>query len=285
MKVTKAVITAAGPDQRNLPLQTLIDRDGNRKTVLQILVEEVLEAGVEEIAVVLHPDDVTAYREACTPFLSQISFITQNTPSGYGQAMLCAAEFVGNDFFLHLVGDHLYVSRSQMRCAKHLIAIAELNNCSVSAVQPTREALIPHFGVIGASRIHGSNELYKVEKVIEKPTPTVAEQQLFVSGLRAGHYLCFFGMHVLSPTIMKILAQLQTENPTKKLDLSSSLNELTVKEHYLALEISDWRFDMGAKYGLLKAQLSLALAGKDRDRLMAELLEFFVTKDIHSIGR
>ena len=39
-----------------------------------------------------------------------------------------------------------------------------------------------------------------IDKVIEKPTPTIAEQKLIIPGLRAGHYLCFFGMHVLSPT-------------------------------------------------------------------------------------
>ncbi len=285
MKVTKAVITAAGPDQRNLPLQTLIDSDGQRKTVLQILVEEVIEAGIKDIAIVINPEDMQAYSDACLQYLNMITFLPQNQRTGYGQAMLCAKEFVGNDFFLHLVGDHLYVSRTNIRSAKHLISIAELNNCSVSAVQPTREGLIPHFGVIGASRIHGSNELYKVDKVVEKPTPTVAEQQLVVSGLRAGHYLCFFGMHVLSPGVMSILAHKQALSPDERLDLSSSLNELASKEHYLALEKNDYRFDMGAKYGLFKAQLSLALAGKDRDKLMAELLEFFVTKDIHSIGR
>ena len=40
MKITKALITAAGPDQRKLPLQTLIDRDRTQKTVLEILINE-----------------------------------------------------------------------------------------------------------------------------------------------------------------------------------------------------------------------------------------------------
>ena len=48
--------------------------------------------------------------------------------------------------------------------------------------------------------------LYLVEDVLEKPTPTEAEQRLVVPGLRAGHYLCLFGMHVLTPVIMEILA-------------------------------------------------------------------------------
>ena len=55
MKITKAVITAAGRKQRTLPLQTLVDRDGVQKSVLRIIVEEALRAGVEEICVVSVP--------------------------------------------------------------------------------------------------------------------------------------------------------------------------------------------------------------------------------------
>jgi UTP--glucose-1-phosphate uridylyltransferase len=72
-------------------------------------------------------------------------------------------------------------------------------------VQPTRESLLPLFGAVGGQRIKGTNDLFQVERVIEKPTPTEAEQSLLVPGLRAGNYLCFFGMHVLSPLVMELL--------------------------------------------------------------------------------
>ena len=166
-----------------------------------------------------------------------------------------------------------------------LVEVAQSEGCSVSAVQATRENLIPQYGVVGGSHIRGSNILYRIEKVIEKPTPTEAEQKLLVPGLRAGHYLCFFGMHVLSPSVMKLLGERLETKPQNKLDLSSTLNELCNREQYLALEKTDFRFDMGAKYGLLKAQLALALNGKDRDRLMSELLEFFATKEMNSTER
>jgi len=67
--------------------------------------------------------------------------------------------------------------------------------------------------------------------------------------------------------------------------LTDALNELAQKEQYLALEKNDWRFDMGARYGLLKAQLALALSGTDRDQVMYELLEFFAMKNMSSMGR
>lgn len=282
MKITKAVITAAARKQRTLPLQTLIDRDGVEKSVLSILLAEVLSAGVEEICLVVSPGDETAYREVAGPNASRLHFVQQVEPLGYGHAVYCTKNFVGNSPFLHLVGDHLYVSRSAHSCAQHLVEVATVEACTVSAVQATRESLLPYFGTVGGRRLAGRPGLYQVETVLEKPTPTVAEQHLMVPGLRAGHYLCFFGMHVLTPTIMDILgAQISAAQaePTTKITLSAALAELAKQEQYLALEKSDLRYDVGVKYGLLTAQLALALSGQEREEVMAKLLELLVQRE------
>jgi len=281
MQIKKALITAAGADQRKLAMQTLVDRDGNRKTVLEILIKECRQAGIEEIGVIIHPGDLEVYSEIVSGD-QQIHFIQQDKPLGYGYAVLCGASFIGNEYFLHLVGDHLYVNRTDVPCAKHLVEVARQNNCSVSAVTPTRENLIPNYGTIGGKRVHPTNDLYLIDKVVEKPTPTLAEQKLIIPGLRAGHYLCFFGMHVLSPAIMSILDKNLKAANGNKIGLTDTLNELALKEQYLALEKNDWRFDMGTRYGLLKAQLALALSGNDRDQVMSELLEFFAVRNMNS---
>lgn len=285
MKIQKAVITAAGQDQRKLPLQTLIDRDGKEKSVLEILIEEIRSAGIEEIAIVINAADEQNYRKIGGPYAGQLHFIHQDKPQGYGYAVFCAKKFTGEAPFLHLVGDHLYVNRNTDRCAARLVDFAAKESCSVSAVQATRENLIPHYGVIGGSRVRGKNDVYKIEHVIEKPAPTVAEQKLTVPGLRAGYYLCFFGMHVLTGKVMRILEEKLTGNPPFNLNLSEALDELSLKEKFLALEMTDLRFDVGARYGLMKAQLALALCGQDRDRILSELLEFFTIREMDSVGR
>jgi UTP--glucose-1-phosphate uridylyltransferase len=277
MEVQKAVITAAGPNQRKLPLQTLIDKEGIEKSFLELLIEEVLAAGINDICVVVQPGDELAYGQVIGDHVHGVTFVHLKKPLGYGHALYSANSFTGSDAFLHLVGDHLYVNRSSESCAKHLVDFAAKHECTVSTVQPTRESLIPNFGVVGGSRMQGVNDVYQVETVIEKPTPTVAEQKLLVPGLRAGHYLCFFGMHVLTPSVMDILGTELESN--KKASLSAALNRIAQSEQYLALEKDDLRYDMGEKYGLLKAQLALALYGKDRDRILNELVEFFALKD------
>ena len=277
MEVQKAVITAAGPNQRKLPLQTLIDKEGIEKSFLELLIEEVLAAGINDICIVVQPGDELTYGQVIGDHVHGVTFVHQKKPLGYGHALYSASSFTGRDAFLHLVGDHLYVNRSSESCAKHLVDFATKHECTVSTVQPTRESLIPNFGVVGGSRMQGVKDVYQVETVIEKPTPTVAEQKLLVPGLRAGHYLCFFGMHVLTPAVMDILGtELKSSN---KASLSAALNRIAQSEQYLALEKNDLRYDMGEKYGLLKAQLALALYGKDRDRILNELVEFFALKD------
>jgi len=285
MKITKAVITAAGSQQRTLPLQTLIDRDGREKSVLNIVIEEVLRAGVNEICVVVQPGDESAYATVAGDQAGRLHFVHQTDPMGHGHAVFCAREFVGDNPFLHLVGDHLYVSLNERGCAQHLVEVAEAARSSVSAVQATRETLLPYYGVIGGRRQQGKQDLYQVDAVIEKPTPTEAEQDLIIPGLRAGHYLCFFGMHVLSPIIFDILeSEIAKLTEDHSLTLSTALAELTHREQYLALEMHDSRYDVGVKYGLLNAQLALALSGQDREEVLSKLLELLAQRELSSSG-
>jgi UTP--glucose-1-phosphate uridylyltransferase len=286
MKITKAVITAAGKGQRNLPLQTLIDRDGQQKSVLRVIVEEVVRAGIKDICIIIHPDDEDVFRSVAGDHARHLSFVYQKEPRGYGHAVWCAKDFTKGESFLHLIGDHLYVSRMEKGCAQRVVEIAEAESCAVSAVQATREGLLPNFGAISGKRMHGNNDLYVIDHVIEKPTPTEAEQRLIVPGLRTGYYFCFFGIHVLTPAVMEILDdEFKKSNSTNLATISHALQELAQREKYLALEMYDYRYNVGVKYGLLNAQLALALHGKDRDEVIAMLLEMLLLREHHADER
>jgi UTP--glucose-1-phosphate uridylyltransferase len=279
MKITRAVITAAGPNQRSLPLQTLVDRDGVQKSVLRIILEEARRAGVDDICVVVSPGDEGPYGEAAGDVAARLTFIPQTEPRGYGDAVLRARAFTDDEPFLHLVGDHLWVSGEALGCAEQLVKVAEQEACLVSAVQASRETLLPYYGAVGGRRLPGRQDLYLVEDVIEKPTPTEAEQRLLVPGLRTGHYLCFFGMHVLTPSVMAILAE-QMASDGRVLALSQALAIAARQERYLALERLWFRYDVGVTYGLLTAQLALALSGKDRDLVLSQLLELLAHRQV-----
>jgi len=111
MHIAKAVITAAGPSQVRLPLQRFVDVDGTEKTALQIILEEVIAAGVKDVCVVVRSGAEDLYREAAGEHARMLVFVEQPEARGYGDALYRAAGFVGDEPFVHLVSDHLYVSR------------------------------------------------------------------------------------------------------------------------------------------------------------------------------
>ena len=278
MRIRKAVITAAAPAQRRLPLQNLVDGDGNERSVLALLLEEIVSAKVDEVCVITCPGDAAAYAQAAGDHLGRVRFIEQAEPRGYAHAISLAEPFAAGEPLLHLVGDHIYVSRSRSGCAAQLVAVAEAEDCPVSAVQATREGQLTQFGAVGGQRVAGRDDLYTIDTVLEKPTPTEAEQKIIVPGLRAGHYLCFFGMHVLTPAVFEILGQQLGREGQARASLSAALGELTRRERYLALRMTERRYDLGARYGLLTAQLAVALNGVDREEVLSQLVELLALR-------
>jgi UTP--glucose-1-phosphate uridylyltransferase len=307
VQISKAVITAAARGARQYPasdtvqkaMLPLVDRDGLTKPVLQIIAEEAIESGIEEICVVGAPGDDAVYRNHFRNYAAnlrsafkgvawaeeqarrlidleqRLRFAFQAEPMGYGHAVWCAREFVGDDPFLLLLGDHLYLSAEARRCARQVIDLAATENCAVSAVQATREHLIHQYGTLTGRRLAQRTDVYTIDEIIEKPNPTLAELKLQVPGLRAGHYLCFFGMHVLTPTLFELLDALVRDDVRElgQIQLTTALNALARREKYLALETRGSRFNLGIKFGVVEAQLALAMGGVDREQVLAVLLE------------
>ena len=280
MQIRKAVITAAAPAQARLPLQSVVDRSGGVRTALELLLDDISgNTEIEETAIFICPGMADTYRQAPGQHAQRVVFIEQDQPRGYGDALLRAHRFVGDSPFLHLVSDHLYVSHNGTSCAQQLIEVALREQCAVSAIQATRENQLGFFGAIGGSPVPRQPGLYQVSAVLEKPTPTVAEQQLVVAGQRAGHYLCLFGMHVLTADIFHILADNLGQAPQgTNINLSSALSRLADSQRYLASELKGERYNIGEKYGLLIAQLAIALAGDDRDSVLTDLVELLARK-------
>lgn len=308
MAVRKAVITAAGRGVRLYPVADtvqkgmlpLMDSDGLIKPCIQIIAEEALESGIEEVCIVCAPGDEAHYRDQLTQLrdnliegyegekwaqdqaarldnlLRRLHFSVQEEPLGYGHAVYCARGFVGEEDFLLLLGDHLYISHVPgERCAQQLIRLAALEDCAVAAVNPTREHLVRDYGTLSGRRVAHLSGAYDIERIIEKPTPSLAELELQTPGLRTGHYLCLFGMHVLPHRIFGLLEQEMTKGMPSEggWQLTPALQELADREKYLAAELRGARYDIGAKFGLLQAQIALSMAGKERDNMLSIIVE------------
>lgn len=281
----KAVITAANPQHRNLPIQSLSDPSGAPVPLLALHLRDLDGAGVHEVAVIHHPDDGELYQEAAGAQGPRLTMIAQEEPRGFGDAVLRARSFVGEEPFVLLVCDHLFLShRADRNCVGQLMDLFERLNASVSAVQPTHESQVTRFGVV-AGEPHGQIQgLYKLREVREKPTPTEAELHLRVPGNRAGYYLGFFGIHVLTPEIFGLLEGQAA--PGQSLGLSPALDELARKGRLHAALLEGSRFDLEGEYGLLQAQLAMGLSGPNREMVLAHLVRVLAeTEGTRASGR
>lgn len=305
MKIKKAVITAAARGERLYPVADtiqkamlpVIDIDGLHKPVIQIICEEAFSSGIEEICVVCAPGDGERYISAFTSLkenllksfkgidwareeaeklhhlINHLQFAEQTEPRGYGHAVYCAKDFVNNEPFLLLLGDYLYVSYlREKRCAAQVMQLAANEGCAVSAVNPTIEHQISRYGTLTGKHLPHHNDVYQIEKIIEKPSLSAAEVELQTPGLRAGYYLCFFGIHVLTPAVFHLLEK-QMQNSEGNVLLTPVLQQLAETEKYLALEVKGNRYDLSRKHGLLRAQIALGLAGEAHDETLSTMVE------------
>jgi UTP--glucose-1-phosphate uridylyltransferase len=274
VKFTKAIIPMGSARHRDLPLQHITTGDGRTKRVVALHIEELLAAGIEQVALVTSPGSAPLFSEVEAQFGSQVILIEQAEPRGFGHAILCTERWVADEPFLLQVCDHVFITYASTSCTRQLIETAERESCAVSAVQVTPESQLPYFGVIGGHRVKGDDQLYAVDAVLEKPTPTVAEEQCVISGLRQGSYLGFFGTHALTPSIFGQLREIESELPPNAVyGLTEALARLLECEKYLALEVRGHRIDLEGPFGLLRAQVALALHGSRREAVLQLMLE------------
>ncbi|MEM1119234.1 MAG: sugar phosphate nucleotidyltransferase [Bacteroidota bacterium] len=307
MQIKKAVITAAARGGRLYPVGDTVqkamlpiaDLDGIHKPVLQIIAEEAFESGIEEICIICAPGDEARYQTAfqtlrsnlleafgkvewaqkqadkISYLLKHLTFVVQEETLGYGHAVYCAKDFVGDDPFILMLGDHLYLAdHQQLRCAQQLIDLAENEGCAVSAVNATPEHLIHQYGTINGRYVAGQRGVYEIERIIEKPSLSQAELELSMPGQRVGHYLCFFGMHILTADIFGIMEEHMSRLiKGQDIQLTPALELLGKMGKYLALEVKGRRYNLGTDLGWLEAQISFGLEGVNSNALLSSMVQ------------
>ena len=293
--VKKAVITAAGRGTRQFPatqtvqkeLFPLVDTDGFAKPVLQIIVEETLASGIENVCVVANPANVEPMRrhfrglslaqkqsqfggkewalalsDALADMESRLTFVVQERQEGFGDAVLQAREWAAGEPFLLMLGDHVYRSHTQTRCARQGLDAFARQGCAVSSVSSVPEKDVARYGIVrGTALPDTSPPLYAIDEIVEKPTLADARTRLRTPGLPEGEYLTFFGIHVFEPSLFTVLQEQKDTNKRERgeFQLASAQQTLHQRERYLVCGVDGERYDMGIPEGLAETQLALAL--------------------------
>ena len=277
LKVRKAVIPAAGFGTRMFPaskaakkeLFPIIDRDGIAKPAILYIVEEALEAGLEEVIIVVQEEDRPFFHSFFNQQISienynklprhfqeyaqhileigrRVTFVVQPNQHGFGHALHCAREKVGNEPFLLMLGDHLYRSNGELSCTRQLLEAYQQHGKNILGLRRTPEAEISNFGTVGGVWIE-QERLLNVTEFAEKPNVDYARSNLAIPGLPEGEYLTVFGQYVLQPDVFAVLEEHIQHNVRERgeFQLTSALDRQRQEGGFLGLLIDGRRFDIG----------------------------------------
>ncbi|MFK0734133.1 MAG: sugar phosphate nucleotidyltransferase [Gloeotrichia echinulata GP01] len=276
-KVRKAVIPAAGFGTRLFPatkvvkkeLFPIIDRDGRAKPVILAIVEEAINAGIVEVGIVAQPDDKEVftnlfqnppksellaklspqnqeYSEYLQDLGSKITILTQEAQEGYGHAVFCAKEWVKDEPFLLLLGDHVYASDTDKSCARQILDIYEQVSQSVVGLTKMPAEIIHKAGCI-TGVWQEFNSILEVTQIYEKPSVEYARQHLRVEGMSEDEFLGVFGLYLLTPKIFEFLEEHINQNFRERgeFQLTSCLDRLRQAEGMIGYVVQGKCFDTG----------------------------------------
>ena len=285
MQIRKAVIPAAGLGTRFLPvtmsvpkeLLPIIDRP-----LLQYVIAEAAEAGVEEVIIVTSPgkESISDYFQPHTALqqrleasgevellakvaeagnLAKVSFVLQHEALGLGHAVLMAKDAVGDEPFVVILPDDI-IAHSPGAISQ-MVQVSEKMDAGVIAVEVVPWEVVQNYGVVDADQV--SDRVHKIKGMVEKPPREQAPSNLTI-----------VGRYILPPQIFACLEETQP-GAKGEIQLTDGLLALLQDHELFAYEFEGARYDGGTPMGLLRASLAFALDRQDTSQEAISLLREF----------
>jgi UTP--glucose-1-phosphate uridylyltransferase len=283
MKLRKAVIPVAGLGTRFLPATKTVPKELLPIVdipSIQYVVQEAVDAGIEEIIFVTgrgkdgiedHFDDAPELEQVLADRgqqemvkmlraiaeMTEVVSVRQKKPLGLGHAVLCARDLVGNEPFAVMLADDLIDSPTP--CIRQLLDIFQTNNESVVALMEVPQTEVHQYGVIKGNLI--KERLYQVEAMVEKPPAKEAPSRMAI-----------IGRYVLRPEIFPILQNLPA-GKGGEIQLTDGLAQLVRERKVYGCEFVGDRYDIGDKFGFVRATVAYALKRPDLKDKVREYLK------------
>jgi UTP-glucose-1-phosphate uridylyltransferase len=237
-QIRKAIIPVAGFGTRLYPVTRkmkkemlpLIDKNGLVKPAILILLEQLVEAGIEEICLVVGgEDDIRVYNDFFVGQLPEehysklsnemrkyedlirmigerINYRVQSTRLGFGHAVSLCGDFSAGEPVLLLLGDTVYTSTKKENCTQQLIEIYEVMEKPLVAIHKIPLEKTCHYGVLSGTWLDDYRTKMKIVDFIEKPNKSYAEQNLSMPGKNnEKEYYAVFGQYILPSEIFEVL--------------------------------------------------------------------------------
>ena len=283
MKLRKAVIPVAGLGTRFLPATKTVPKELLPIVdipSIQYVVQEAVDAGIEEIIFVTgrgkdgiedHFDEAPELEQVLADRgqqemvkmlraiaeMTEVVSVRQKKPLGLGHAVLCARDLVGNEPFAVMLADDLIDSPTP--CIRQLLDIFQTNNESVVALMEVPQTEVHQYGVIKGNLIE--ERLYQVEAMVEKPPAKEAPSRMAI-----------IGRYVLRPEIFPILQNLPA-GKGGEIQLTDGLAQLVRERKVYGCEFVGDRYDIGDKFGFVRATVAYALKRPDLKEKVREYLK------------
>lgn len=282
-KVTKAVFPVAGLGTRFLPATKASPKEMLPvvdKPLIQYAVEEAIAAGITDLVFITgrnkrsiedHFDKayemeteleakgkvkmLEVIREMIPSHVSCI-YIRQAEALGLGHAVLCAKPVIGDDPFAVILADDLIDAETPVM--KQMVDKFSYYQCSVLGVQNVAREETASYGIVDAQLL--TDQVYKVDSIVEKPAPEVAPSTLGV-----------VGRYILTPRIFHHLEHIQA-GAGGEIQLTDAIAALLKEQQVLAYQFDGTRYDCGSKLGYLKATVEHALKHPELSREFASYL-------------
>ena len=286
-RVRKAVIPAAGFGTRLFPaskaikkeLFPIIDQSGRPKPVIMAIVEEAINAGIEEVCLVVQDRDRELFeRFFKTPPLienfnklsqedqeyshylmdlgQRVTFVTQDVQEGFGHAVFCTREWVNSEPFLLMLGDYVYASDNEVSCARQILDVYNQVEHSVVGLKATPADQLHKLGCV-TGIWQKPNTLLSITEFYEKPTVEYARQHLHVEGMKEDDFLTVFGMYALTPKIFDYLEENITHSLRERgeFQLTSCLDKLRKEDNFSGYVVKGRCFDIGVPEAYRQAMI------------------------------
>ncbi|MBQ3219663.1 MAG: UTP--glucose-1-phosphate uridylyltransferase [Clostridia bacterium] len=290
IKLKKAIIPAAGLGTRFLPITKAVPKPMLPvldKPNIQYIAEELCSIGIEDIIIVVSPgSDVIEkhfgvadelekrllldgkkklYDVALATRKFNVTFAVQEVANGLAGAVLCAEPFVKDEPFALLLGDELiYAGENDTPCMKRLSEIFERTNKSVIATMEVFGDDVSKYGNIGIK--DEQDGIITVSQIVEKPSVNEALSNNAI-----------IGRYVFAKEFMGMLKNLKPKVGSSEIYLTDALDELASNNKLLASTFEGVRYDVGDKFGYIKANVEYALRseeiGEDVKQYIKELAE------------
>ncbi len=283
MKVKKAVIPVAGLGTRFLPATKTVPKELLPIVdvpSIQYVVQEAVDAGIEEIIFVTgrgkdgiedHFDDAPELEQVLADRgqhelvkmlrriaeMTEVVSVRQKKPLGLGHAVLCARDLVGDEPFAVMLADDLI--DSDKPCIRQLLEIFEQTEESVVALMEVPETDVHQYGIIKGKVL--KERLYQIEATVEKPPAKEAPSRMAI-----------IGRYVLRPEIFSILQKLPS-GKGGEIQLTDGLAQLVCERKVYGCEFLGDRYDIGDKFGFVRATVAYALKRPDLKDKVFEYLK------------